>query len=174
VRLWWFSAYALSARDAEAQATALEILKPDGAEKMPESDVADLPLWTPPAGEDDFDLLALKGHFRAVSCRGKPGRYPTALLPGDQAVVERLRRGEATRGNCSHLTTTHSSTKVGCVYTCEHAPERTRTAQHAAALEAAAKATAPRGTRDQRRGSANLRETSVKGARRCALYAGSG
>lgn len=156
-----------SARDAAAQARALELLKPDGAEKMPEGTVADLPLFTPPAKEE-FDLFSLKGFFRAVTCKGKPGRFPTVLLQGDPAVLERLRRGEATRGNCSHLTMTHSRTAGARVYTCEHAPERTRAAQRACAAAAAAaaaeEATQQRGTKGNRRGAAKLRATGVKGA----------
>ena len=140
---------------------------------MPESTVADLPVTAPPAGDDDFDLLALKGQFRAAPCRGKPGRYPTVLLPDDPAVIERLRRGEATRGNCSHLTKTHSSNGAS-VYTCEHAPERSRAAQRAAAREAATEAPTPTATKDKRRGTAKLRETGVKGAQRRASYPSSG
>ena len=155
-----------AARDAEAQAAALEVLKPDGAAKMPESKLADLPLCTPPADEDEFDLLSLKGFFRAVTCKGKTGHVATVLLPGGTDVIERLRCGEATRGNCSHLTKTHSSTGGACTYTCEHAPERTRAAQAAAAEAAGAEATQPRGTKDKRRGPAKLRATGVKGARK--------
>ena len=141
---------------------------------MPESKLADLPLCTPPAGDDEFDLLSLKGFFRAVTCKGKTGRVATVLLPGGADVVERLRCGEATRGNCSHLTKTHSRTDGACTYTCEHAPERARAAQQAAAQAAAAETTQPCGTKHKRRGPAKLRATGVKGARRMRALRSSG
>lgn len=88
----------------------------------------------------EFTLLDLVPHFRGVSVKGVAGPVPTVLLPADEDLLNRLRRGEAARAGCSAFTRTHarSGGGAGGTYTCEHAPERCRDAQRAATAAAAA------------------------------------